>query len=62
MEKVQHKMVDSTRAQQVLDQGRDCLSRNNTTGLQNVVRQLWDLVPDEVVQAAKRGYQSGVTR
>jgi len=55
-------MVDSTRAQQVLDQGRDCLSRNNTTGLQNVVRQLWDLVPDEVVQAAKRGYQSGVTR
>ena len=62
MEKVQHKMVDSTRAQQVLDQGRDCLSRNNTTGLQNVVRQLRDLVPDEVVQAAKRGYQSGVTR
>jgi hypothetical protein len=55
-------MIDENRASQLLDQGRDCISRNNTTGLQNVVRQLWDLLPDEVVQAAKRGYQSGVIR
>ena len=55
-------MVDRSRAEQLLDQGRDCISRNNTTGLQNVVRQLWDLVPSEVAEAAKRGYQSGITR
>lgn len=62
IEKKQDEMVDETRGSQLLDQGRDCISRNNTTGLQNVVRQLWDLLPDEVVQAAKRGYQSGVIR
>ena len=62
IEKKQVEMVDENRASQLLDQGRDCISRNNTTGLQNVVRQLWDLLPDEVVQAAKRGYQSGVIR
>jgi molecular chaperone DnaK len=62
IEKKQDKMVDATRAAHLLDQGRDCISRNNTTGLQTVVRQLWDLLPDDVVQAAKRGYQSGVIR
>lgn len=62
MEKVENKMMDRARAANLLDQGRDCISRNNTTGLQNVVRQLWDLVPSDVVEAAKRGYQSGITR
>jgi molecular chaperone DnaK len=62
IEKKQDEMVNEDRASTLLDQGRDCISRNNTTGLQNVVRQLWDLLPDEVVQAAKRGYQSGVIR
>jgi molecular chaperone DnaK len=62
IEKKQDEMINENRASQLLDQGRDCISRNNTTGLQNVVRQLWDLLPDEVVQAAKRGYQSGVIR
>ena len=62
MEKVENKMTDRARAANLLDQGRDCISRNNTTGLQNVVRQLWDLVPSDVVEAAKRGYQSGITR
>jgi len=62
MEKVENKMIDRARAANLLDQGRDCISRNNTTGLQNVVRQLWDLVPSDVAEAAKRGYQSGITR
>jgi molecular chaperone DnaK len=62
IEKKQNEMVDAARAARLLDQGRDCISRNNTTGLQTVVRQLWDLLPDDVVQAAKRGYQSGVIR
>ncbi len=62
MEKQEQEMVDVARAARLLDQGRECLAKSNTTGLQNVVRQLWDLVPDELVQAAKRGYQSGVVR
>lgn len=60
-EKQQHKM-DQNRAARLFDQGRDCMTKNNFTGLQNVVRQLWDLLPDEVVQAAQRGYQSGLVR
>jgi molecular chaperone DnaK len=62
MEKVENKMLDHSRAAQLLDQGRDCISRNNATGLQNVVRQLWDLLPSEVAEEVKRGYQSGITR
>jgi molecular chaperone DnaK len=62
MEEQQEKMMDQPRAARLLDQGRDCMAKNNATGLQNVVRQLWDLLPDDLVQAAKRGYQSGVIR
>ena len=62
MEKVENKMLDRSRAAQLLDQGRDCISRNNAPGLQNVVRQLWDLLPSEVAEEVKRGYQSGITR
>ena len=62
MEKVENKMLDRSRAAQLIDQGRDCISRNNATGLQNVVRQLWNLLPSEVAEEVKRGYQSGITR
>ena len=62
MEEQQEKMMDQPRADRLLDQGRDCIAKNNDIGLRNVVRQLWDLLPDELVQAAKRGYQSGVVR
>jgi molecular chaperone DnaK len=55
-EKQQQKMNDQQRAIQLLAQGRDCVSRNNVIGLQNVVKQLWDLLPDEAVQEAQRGY------
>ncbi len=59
MEKQQEKMSDQAKAARLLGQGRDCLAKNNATGLQNIVRQLWDLLPDETVGEAKRGY--GVT-
>jgi hypothetical protein len=55
-------MSDSARAIRLLEQGRDCIAKNNATGLQNVVRQFWDLLPREVVDAAQRGYQSGLVR
>ncbi len=61
-EKQREKMSDHERGSRLLDQGRDCMSRNNSAGLQTVVRQLWDLLPNEVTEAAKRGYQSGIVR
>jgi hypothetical protein len=38
------------------------MARNNPAGLENVVRQLWDLLPPEVVEAAERGYGAGLIR
>ena len=62
MEEQQKKMTDQSRAARLLDQGRESISNNNNTALQNVVRNLWDLLPDEIAQAEKRGYQSGLIR
>ena len=61
-EKEQQKMTDQDRALRLLSQGRDYVAKNNLLGLQNVVRQLWDLLPAEVVKAAERGYGAGVIR
>ncbi|EDY20132.1 2-alkenal reductase [Chthoniobacter flavus Ellin428] len=54
--------TDQARATRLLEQGRDCIAKNNTAGLKNVVWQFWDLLPREVVAAAQRGYQSGLVR
>jgi molecular chaperone DnaK len=61
-EKQQQKMRDQDRALRLLAQGRDCVSKNNVIGLQNVVRQLWDLLPEEAVQDAQRGYGADLVR
>ena len=60
MEEEQAKMNDAARASRLLDQGRECLAKDNITGLQNIVRQLWSLLPPEIQEAAQRGYQSNV--
>lgn len=62
MEEQQDEMSDQAKAGRLLGQGRDCLAKNNATGLQNVVRQLWDLLPDETVQEARRGYGATIMR
>jgi molecular chaperone DnaK len=62
LENEKHKMSDQARALRLLDQGRECIGKNNVTGLQNIVRQLWDLLPSEAVKDAQRGFQSGVVR
>lgn len=62
LEKQKEQMSDQTRATRLLGQGRECIAKNNATGLQNIVRQFWDLLPSEVVDAARRGYQSDVVR
>jgi len=62
LEEQKHKMSDHLRATRLLDQGRECMEKNNFVGLQNIVRNLWDLLPREVVEAAQRGYQSGIVK
>lgn len=62
MDEQQGAMSDQAKATKLLGQGRECLAKNNATGLQNVVRQLWDLLPDETVQEAKRGYGATIMR
>jgi molecular chaperone DnaK len=62
LEKQRGSMTDQSRASRLLDQGRDCISKDNVTGLQNVVKQLWDLTPDELAATSRRGYGSGLTR
>jgi len=62
MEKQQQDMTDQDRAARLLDQGRGCLAKNNVTGLQNVVRQLWELLPEETVEEAKRAYGANIMR
>ena len=62
MEKEQARMTDPTRAARLLDQGRDCIAKNNITGLQSIVRQLWALLPQEVADAAQRDNQKYLVR
>ena len=62
MEAMKAKMTDAGRASRLIDQGHNFIAKNNNTALENIVRQLWDLLPPVVAEAAQRGYQSGVLR
>jgi len=62
MDEQQDAMSDQEKAAKLLGQGRECLAKNNATGLQNVVRQLWDLLPDETLNEARRGYGATIMR
>jgi molecular chaperone DnaK len=53
---------DNARAIRLCDQGRAFVSQNNPDGLKNVVRELWKLMPEDVVEEVKRGYQSGLLK
>jgi hypothetical protein len=62
LDKQRNLMSDPSRAARLLNQGHDCIAKENVAGLQNVVRQLWDLLPQEIVEKTQRGYQSGLIR
>lgn len=63
LEKDIERMADQERAARLFEQGRAYISHNNATGLQNVVRELWKMMPEERVQEAKeRGYQGGLRK
>jgi hypothetical protein len=62
MEKVIENMTDPVRAERLLDLGRDAISKNNIVGLQNLVRQLWDLSPRKSVRPSGGDLKSNVER
>lgn len=55
-------MKDRSRAERLIQQGRDCIESNNVDGLRQTVMQLADLLPREVAEAIQRGYRSGVVK
>jgi molecular chaperone DnaK len=57
-----HKLADQARGALLLEQGRDCIAKNNFIVLQNVVQQLGGLLPNENLLKEQRGYQSGILR
>lgn len=48
-----HRMADSSKAERLLDMGQKYIGENNIEGLQNVVRQLWDLLPKADAEKAQ---------
>jgi molecular chaperone DnaK len=62
LEKRVGEMSDKARASRLLEQGRAFVSQNNATGLQNVVRELWNLLPDDANEGIAMGYQAGIVK
>ena len=62
MEKQQPEMPDPAKADRLIGQGRECLAKNNATGLQTIIRQLWDLLPNDAVEEAKRAFGATIRR
>jgi molecular chaperone DnaK len=56
------KMKDQARASCLLEQGKEYQKNRNTQALQGIVQQLWELLPNDILQGARRGYQSGLVR
>jgi len=54
-------MSDQARGALLLQQGKECIAKNNTVTLVSVVEQLWCLLPAKELEA-ERGYQSGLIR
>lgn len=58
----QHMLRDPARGRQLINQGRQCLASGDLQGLEQVVRQLIPMLPQEAAAQLQRGYQSGVLR
>jgi molecular chaperone DnaK len=55
LDREKHKFVDASAAELLLERGRNYLQQNNVEGLTDVVRKLWDLLPPEEAEKARRG-------
>jgi molecular chaperone DnaK len=53
------KMRDLPRAQKLVGEGKAAIAAGNTEELRRVVKQLWQLLPEDS-EARKKGFDSGV--
>lgn len=62
LEKERSNMTDESTAARHFNQGYQCIQKQNIRGLRNVVIQLLGLLPQEVAEKVKRGYESGLLK
>ena len=62
VEKDASSIPDKGRAAKLCDQGRAFMSQNNADGLRNVVTELWNLMPSDVAERNRQGYQGGLVK
>jgi molecular chaperone DnaK len=62
LEEQRGKMSDAGAADRLYNQGYQYIQKENIGGLRNVVVQLLNLLPNEVVEEVKRGYESGLLK
>jgi molecular chaperone DnaK len=62
LDREKHKFVDASAADRLLERGRNYLQQNNVEGLTDVVRKLWDLLPHEEAEKARRGIGATIIR
>ncbi len=55
LERERHKFQNTAAADRLLERGRNYMQQNNVDGLTDVVRKLWDLLPNEEAEKAQRG-------
>ncbi len=55
LDRERSRFTDTATADRLLDRGRNYLQQNNVDGLTDVVRKLWDLLPQEEAEKARRG-------
>lgn len=60
LKKIRNKMSDQEQADELFAQGDRDIQRNNLKGLQNTVRELWNLLPPGA--RPDRGFNGGLTR
>ena len=62
LESRRSKMTEQDKAERLFDMGRRYLDQDNANGLRNVVGQLWEMLPRQMVEEVQRGFGSTLTR
>jgi DNA-binding protein H-NS len=62
LEKSKSEMSETERAERLIQQGRECMAKNNVSALENVARELLRLLPSRATKAVQRGYQSSLSK
>ena len=62
VEEQRDKIDDTSTADRLFNQGYQYIKQENLNGLHNVVVQLLNLLPQEVIEEVERGYKSGLLK